>query len=40
MTELLECQALITLDMEGCTCFVDPYAIDCTCKEQKKQDKS
>ena len=39
MTELLEYQALLTLDVEGYRCFLDPCVIDCTYEEQKIQDK-
>ena len=39
MTDLLEWQALFTLDMEVCPCFIDPFAIYYTCKENMKKYK-
>ena len=39
MIDLLECQALSTLSVEGFHCFIDPVVINYTCKEHKKQDK-
>ena len=40
MSGLLECKSLFTLSGEDFPCFIDPCAINYTCKEHRKQDKT
>ena len=39
MTELLECETLLTLSLECRPCFVDPCVVSCTYKEHTKKKK-